>query len=337
METRAEDKRGHADGVYPPGWYVIADVGEVPRGKPVTLERFGTKLVVWRRRDGALAALSDRCPHRGASLGLGELDGDAVACPFHGFAFEASGRCVRLPVLGPDAKIPQKMCVPSFEVREADGWVWLWWGERDASKPLPEVPSFPHLRARHRYRTVHRTWDASFVRVIENQLDPFHLPFVHRTTIGRGMEPAMEVHHVSEEGGLLVYVGPERRDPRGGFHLDFRWPNLWENHIAPRFSIVAAFVPISETRTRTYLRAYQAFVTVPVLGWLVDLLMIPANDRVFSQDRRVVESQPQRPWLPKGEVLVKADNAIAAYRKMFAAALRRGVAGAPVEHEVSDG
>jgi phenylpropionate dioxygenase-like ring-hydroxylating dioxygenase large terminal subunit len=309
---------------FPPGWYVIAESRELPRGRPIRLQRFGRPLVLWRTSQGAIGCLDDRCTHRGASLSLGTLKGDCVACPFHGFEFDARGSCTRLPVLGPEGVIPKALDTRAFVVREQDDWLWLWWGEpRDE---LPKIPRFEHLHTgRHRWHTIAREWDASFVRVIENQLDPFHLPFVHKRTIGRSMPERMTVHHVEDEQRITAWSGAERTNPHDGFYIEFLWANLWENHIAERFSIVAAFAPIDAQRTRTYLRTYQAFVTVPVLRWFFDRVLALSNSKVFSEDQRVVVSQPQAPLLAEGEVLVKADRAIIAYRKMFERYEREGM------------
>lgn len=301
---------------FPPGWYVVAEAREIPRRRPVGLTRFGRALVLFRTEEGAVAALDDRCRHRGAALSLGTVTGSRVACPFHGFEFDARGACTRVPVLGPDAKPPKALCTRAYEVREVDDWVWLWWGDLPAE--VPEVPRFAHLHGgRHGYHTIAREWPASFARVIENQLDPFHLPFVHKSTIGRRMPEAMTVHFEETDTSIRAWTGAPRASSRDGFYIELRWANLWENHISDAFSIVAAFAPIDETHTRTYLRSYQSMVRVPGLRWLFDRVSALANDKVFSQDERVVVSQPQVPMLAEGEVLVKADGAIIAYRKMF--------------------
>jgi phenylpropionate dioxygenase-like ring-hydroxylating dioxygenase large terminal subunit len=312
---------------YPPGWYVIADTVEIPADRPVTLPRFGTKLVLFRGASGALAALDDRCPHRGSSLGLGRVVDGCVACPFHGFRFGSDGACVAVPVLGSAARIPKALRATSYPVREVDGWVWLWWGAAPAE--LPEVPAFAHLREGFRQRTIAREWAASYVRVIENQLDPFHLPFVHRTTIGRRMPEAMRVWSEAGEDHVRAGIDRDDRAPRE-FYVELRWANLWENHVSPRMSIVAAFAPIDAGRTRTYLRTYQRFVTVPVVGWLFDAALAASNRRIFSQDERVVVSQPQAPLLAEDEVLIKPDAAIIAYRKMFR---RKSMQGAPAARD----
>ena len=52
------------------------------------------RLVVGRS-DAGFFALDGICPHAGAVLADGMLDGELLICPLHAFAFEtASGRCV---------------------------------------------------------------------------------------------------------------------------------------------------------------------------------------------------------------------------------------------------
>ena len=44
--------------------------------------------------NGELYALDDSCPHGGASLVMGKLDGFRVRCPAHGLAFDIRTGCM---------------------------------------------------------------------------------------------------------------------------------------------------------------------------------------------------------------------------------------------------
>lgn len=67
----------------------------------VSMQVYGQTVVLWRPRAGEVAALSDVCPHRGASLAMGSLVGTSskdgrgkcVKCPYHGLEFDAAGTC----------------------------------------------------------------------------------------------------------------------------------------------------------------------------------------------------------------------------------------------------
>ncbi|HIC51475.1 MAG TPA: non-heme iron oxygenase ferredoxin subunit [Candidatus Marinimicrobia bacterium] len=47
----------------------------------------GDKTVGLFKVHGDLLALGNICPHRGGSLGEGEVTGEIVACPWHGWEF----------------------------------------------------------------------------------------------------------------------------------------------------------------------------------------------------------------------------------------------------------
>ena len=56
--------------------------------------------VLYRTCGDAVVALEDRCPHRGFPLHGGRLINDQLECGYHGFTFDATGRCVRIPGVG---------------------------------------------------------------------------------------------------------------------------------------------------------------------------------------------------------------------------------------------
>jgi len=314
----------------PNQWYAILDSGEIKTGKPVGVTRLGEKLVAWRDRQGAVTVMQDLCPHRGAALSLGKLHGDHVACPFHGFEFDPTGRCTLIPANGLNAPVPKAFRVKSYPTREAHGLIFIWWGEPQAS--YPPVPWFTDLPDdAFSYATTTDHWPVHYTRAIENQLDAIHVPFVHNTTIGRGMGPVVDGPRVewTADDRFSIYVRNRRDDgtqppappealepdPRK-FHLEFIFPNLWQNYLGEKVRIFVAFVPVDESNTRLYLRFYQGFATAPVIRAGVNWLATPMNLWVLRQDKRVVLSQlPIRTELRMGEKLVQGDTPIIAFRR----------------------
>jgi NAD(P)H-dependent nitrite reductase small subunit len=65
----------------------VATVAEVPPGtsKQVTLNR--RKLALFNV-DGTFYAIDDTCPHRGAPLSEGQIQGKEVICPWHAACFD---------------------------------------------------------------------------------------------------------------------------------------------------------------------------------------------------------------------------------------------------------
>jgi phenylpropionate dioxygenase-like ring-hydroxylating dioxygenase large terminal subunit len=101
-----------------------------------------------------------------------------------------------------------------------------------------------------------------------------------------------------------------------GYKIEFLFPNLWENRIADKVRVLAAFVPVDEENTLLYLRFYQAFARIPIIGTFIARAAMPFNVYVAHQDRRVVQTQePKASALKIGENLFQGDLPILEYRK----------------------
>ncbi len=310
-------------------WYVLLESDEV-RDKPLGVTRMGEKMVFWRDSSGKVHAAVDKCPHRGVQLSLGEVVDDHLQCPFHGFEYDASGKCVHVPANGRGGVIPATLRLSVYPTYEAYGYIWVWWGENPPSDLEPPL-FFDNLDDTFYYASAHDPWDAHYSRVIENQLDVVHLPFVHRKTIGRGGRTLVDGPLVEWRNDKMLYIyvfnrqddgtrprKPSELSPKSATspHLELIMPNLWQNYISPDVRIVAAFVPVDETHTLLYLRFYQRFLRLPGLGNLVAKLAMPFNLRIAHEDRRVVVThQPQISGLKIGEALIQGDLPIIEYRR----------------------
>lgn len=312
-------------------WYVVLDSSEV-KSKPVGVTRLGEKLVFWRDGEGQLSCLWDRCAHRGVELSKGRVVSDGcLQCPFHGFEYDRTGRVQKIPANGQKAPVPERFRVRSYPTYEAHGFIWIWWGENPPDDLAP--PSFfEDIDDSFAYGQTRDPWDAHYSRVIENQLDVVHLPFVHYNTIGRGCRTLIEGPGIKwvNDNQFEVYVfnkvddGSTPRKPNevpvpnpdNDFKLEFIFPNLWENHISEDVRVLAAFVPVDDEHTLLYLRFYQKFMPVPVLNKLIAQIAMPFNVRIAHQDRRVVNTQqPKASGLKIGEKLIPGDRPIVEYRR----------------------
>ena len=165
-------------------WYVVLTSRQLGKAL-VGATRLGEKLVFFRAANGEAICLADKCAHRGVALSIGETcDDNTIMCPFHGLRYDASGKCTVIPANGKAAAVPPNFKVRSYPTHEDHGFIWIWWGEGQPSPSIPEF--FDDIPRNALYATVIDPWDAHYSRVIENQIDCVHLPFVHHNTIGRG-------------------------------------------------------------------------------------------------------------------------------------------------------
>jgi phenylpropionate dioxygenase-like ring-hydroxylating dioxygenase large terminal subunit len=296
---------------YPSGWYALLMAKELPSERALRVERFGQFWAVWRDSAGVVQLISDRCPHRGASLSQGKRIGDCLACPFHGFRFDGEGRCIAIPAHGDGGKIPARMRTRSLVTREVHDYIWAWFG---SDPPAGEPGFFSEVAEGFSYSTVVCDWEATLSRCIENQLDYTHLPFVHASTIGRSFPKELDVQTTTTGNRIRASVSL----PSLEHFVELVFPNVWINPVGGGGYVQIAFVPLSEFRTRLYVRSYQRRVRLPLLRSLANGLLGLGNRLIINQDRAVVERQlPQHsPDLDGSEVLVPSDGPIIAYRKM---------------------
>ena len=164
-------------------WYVAAWDKEVTTDKMFARTIIGVPVLMYRKQDGDIAALEDRCCHRGAPLSVGRREGDCVRCMYHGLKFDAKGQCVEAPA---QPRIPPQAKVRTFPVVQRHRWVWIWMGDPCKADPslIPDTQWLDHPQWRSLDGYIH--YDVNYLLICDNLLDFSHLPFVHPTTLGGG-------------------------------------------------------------------------------------------------------------------------------------------------------
>jgi len=162
-------------------WYPLIESNRVG-AKPVPLRILGEDLVLFRAGD-RVAALVDRCAHRGSKLSKGRvLFPNTVSCPYHGWTYDASGECVAAVAEGPDSQIPGRARVRAYPTEERAGVVWGFIGDIDPP-PLDEDLPPPLRDPGHVVHVFFEDWECDWRNLTENYPDLCHVPVVHRTSI----------------------------------------------------------------------------------------------------------------------------------------------------------
>lgn len=186
--------------MYPKNVWYMAGWSEELGDASLARRLFDRPVVMFRRSDGSIAALADRCPHRFAPLSLGKIDGDMLACGYHGLAFDGTGTCVHNPF---SSKVPAA-AVDSWAVVERDDIVWLWGGARDAADPTA-IPDFAMV-ADAPGRKVLRGYtllEAPYEFGTDNLMDLSHIEFVHKGSLAGDGVIFAGTHDVIDEGDIL--------------------------------------------------------------------------------------------------------------------------------------
>jgi nitrite reductase/ring-hydroxylating ferredoxin subunit len=123
----------------PLGWYTVATSDEVRAGQILPVKYFGEELILYRTESGEARLTDAYCPHMGAHLGSGKVQGENLRCAFHGFEFGGDGRCVRT---GYGKAVPRKAKLRTWPIREHNGYVFAWY-HPEGKQPEWEVPVLP--------------------------------------------------------------------------------------------------------------------------------------------------------------------------------------------------
>lgn len=175
----------------------MATTNELARGDVLPARLGGEDLVAWRTTGGEPRVAGAWCPHLGAHLGhSGSVEGERLRCGFHGFCFDAEGRCESSGYAG---RAPAKAQLRMRPVRETGGMVLTW---LDPARPAePGEPDFaiPDLTLDGWTRPSWRdsTFASHPMETTENSVDIGHLAWLH------GYDDVAELEPATVEGPTL--------------------------------------------------------------------------------------------------------------------------------------
>lgn len=169
---------------YPSGWYAVASASEIARGAVRGVTICGRRIVLFRTDDAKAraVALDGFCPHLGADLSGGCVEGDGVRCPFHRWRFDAAGQVTDIPYA--QSRLKRSLRTGCWRTQEKFGLIFVWVGADDASHdPLYELPSIPEISSGELVFRGDRSGGCVAMHIseiLENAADLQHFQFVHR-------------------------------------------------------------------------------------------------------------------------------------------------------------
>eukprot|EP00850_Spirogloea_muscicola_P024025 SM000425S15897 [mRNA] locus=s425:12918:16164:- [translate_table: standard] len=206
---------------------LAAVIMDLDRRLPQAITLLGRPVVLWwDRNNSKWQAFLDQCPHRLAPLSEGRIDeAGNIACSYHGWSFDGSGACTKIPqapATGPPVHASPKACATVFPCVEQHGLVWVWLDtsaagrEKAAAQRPPQIPEMddPSFVYDVTMRDMPYGWEA----LIENLMDPSHVPFAHHKIMGNrkdGKPLDLKVKKIDRDGfigaserGIAKYTAP---------------------------------------------------------------------------------------------------------------------------------
>jgi phenylpropionate dioxygenase-like ring-hydroxylating dioxygenase large terminal subunit len=181
----------------------------------------GSPLVMYRRGDGQPVALENACWHRLMPLSEGHLEGDEVACAYHGLVYNAEGRCTFMPsqkTINPAAR------VRAFPTVERHRFVWVWTGDPALADPdlVPDLHWNDDPEWAGDGRLIHL--DCNYKLIVDNLMDLTHETFVHGASIGQRSitEVPFEVTHGPNSATVSRWMVDVEAPPFWGMQLEWK-------------------------------------------------------------------------------------------------------------------
>ncbi len=151
-------------------------------GPPVRVRMLGENLVAFRDSSGRVGLMDAYCAHRRAPLFFGRNEENGIRCVYHGWKFDATGRCVELPSEPAGTPMLGKVRLTAYPTIELAGVVWAYLGP---SAEQPKAPDYEWLRAPDGYRHVSKTIEnCNYLQGLEGGLDSSHSSFTHNNKLG---------------------------------------------------------------------------------------------------------------------------------------------------------
>jgi phenylpropionate dioxygenase-like ring-hydroxylating dioxygenase large terminal subunit len=269
-----------------------------------------------------------------------------LVCGYHGWAYDRTGRCVRVP----QAKDPARainFSIAAHRCVERYGYAWV-----ALDDPLYDLPDFPEAAdpAFRRIDQFYEPWDCAGLRVMENSFDPAHPEFVHAGTFGAPFDPAEPAAEITPfDGGFRYFFESRVRNPdlqkrNLGIADDVtvrrRFATWWMPFVMKLaihypnglcHSIVMIATPIDDRRSMIVQFCFRNDTEADAKAAEV----VAFDRQVTLEDKRILEStDADVPLDGRGELNMASDKAGLVMRRMLAALLAREAGAAATAEPV---
>ncbi len=202
------------------------------RAKPIRI--MNEEFTLYRGSDGKPYLAELRCPHRGAQLSVGWVEGDAIRCFYHGWKFAPTGQCVEQPA--EPKPFCHKIKIRTYPCRDYLGLVFAYLGD-GAPPPFPRYPEFEDFEGLLELDSYFR--GCNYFNNLENGGDLTHSGFAHRNNPGSfdGFTNSPLIN--ARESGWGITVTATWPDQTGVSQIGM--PNVFHHKAQPTDPAVAIF------------------------------------------------------------------------------------------------
>jgi 5,5'-dehydrodivanillate O-demethylase oxygenase subunit len=249
-------------------WQPLAAAAELTEAKPIMAVRLlGEDLVIYRDKQGRYGLVGEQCPHRRASLAFGRVDEQGIRCPYHGWKFDNTGRCLEQPAEPEVSGFKDKIKHTAYPVERLGGMLFAYLGP----EPWPLMPRWDVLAWENGKRWIQKQeiLNCNWLQPMENSVDPSHLYWLHGGTahLARAMDHYEETHEFLRfEYGIMKRRATPGKKPGAKAEID-QHPLIFPNTLRHVFKMketagklrhnLQMRVPVDDTHTQVYVVYFE--------------------------------------------------------------------------------
>lgn len=288
-------------------WYPVQFLRDLDRDRPTPFVLLDRAIVLWWDRSAqAWRAFEDRCPHRLVPLSEGRITEDGLLeCPYHGWAFDGTGQCDRIPQAPPDSAAcsSPRSCAMTLPTAERQGLLFVYAGDPNRSDrvPIPVVPYLDETPNDWVCMDIMRDLPYDATTLLENVIDSSHICFTHHNTIGKRTNAApmdLEIADRDRLGFRGIWPEGPRKGTLGSQETIFIAPaTLWHDLTLKRGGRTLTVVYATPTRRgqcRTFARfpfAFPSKLPSLVMKLTPQWLSHPSQNGILEDDQIFLHHQ----------------------------------------------
>ena len=157
-------------------WVPFLPAAQLDEDPVQKVRLLGEDLTCYRDRSGNVGLIGDRCMHRYVDLRWGIPDEHGLRCPYHGWLYDADGRCVEAPLEARPDMFKDRLKLPGYPVRDMGGLLFAYMGP----EPAPLLPPWDLFVWPNAVRQIGvAKLEANWLQCQENTGDPTHGVYLH--------------------------------------------------------------------------------------------------------------------------------------------------------------
>lgn len=202
-------------------WICVGRASALPTaGDYLTTDIAGQPIIVLRGEDASLRAMSNVCLHRMSLLLEGRGNVRRIVCPYHAWNYGLDGALRIAPLMDRQAGFcKEHYALPQIRTEIWQGWIYVTLNNEapTVAHQLAELSNLIDSYGMTDYVETfyeEHTWNTNWKLLAENFMESYHLPMLHRATVGphsklEEMEcppglPAFNYHWITKEASLPI-------------------------------------------------------------------------------------------------------------------------------------